>query len=84
MIDRLEHAGYITRERSAEDRRKVTVTLNNDRLDSEDAPRLQRLKTLLADYDRAQLDTIADFLTRLADIETNAVGSPPNAAQADR
>lgn len=55
-----------------EDRRKVVVSLNGDWLDRENAARTQRLATLLADYDEAQLTTIADFLTRVADAEAGA------------
>ncbi|MFC8075863.1 MarR family winged helix-turn-helix transcriptional regulator [Streptomyces sp. NPDC057307] len=72
VIDRLEQVGYVTRTRSRDDRRRVTVSLNTAWLEREDAPRLKRLRALLADYDEAQLTTIAEFLTRLADVETEA------------
>ncbi|WP_405616814.1 MarR family transcriptional regulator [Streptomyces sp. NBC_01511] len=75
VIDRLEQVGYVTRTRSRDDRRRVTVSLNTEWLEQEDAPRLKRLRTLLADYDEAELTTIADFLTRLADVETEAAGA---------
>lgn len=75
VIDRLERVGYVTRCRCREDRRRVTVELTTERLEQEDAPRLKRLRALLADHDEAQLTTIAEFLTRLADIETEAAGA---------
>lgn len=53
----------------------MTVSLNTEWLEREDAPRLKRLRALLADYDEAQLTTIAEFLTRLADVETEAAGA---------
>jgi DNA-binding MarR family transcriptional regulator len=72
VIDRLEQAGYVQRARCVEDRRKVTVSLNTEWLAEENAPRTQRLAAVLADYDQTQLATIADFLERLADVETEA------------
>ncbi|WP_405798295.1 MarR family winged helix-turn-helix transcriptional regulator [Streptomyces sp. NBC_01506] len=75
VIDRLEQVGYVTRSRCRDDRRRVLVSLNTEWLEQEDAPRLKRLRALLADYDEAQLTTIAEFLTRLADVETEAAGA---------
>ncbi|MET9551310.1 MarR family transcriptional regulator [Streptomyces sp. NPDC006645] len=75
VIDRLEQVGYVTRARCRDDRRRVIVSLNTEWLEREDAPRLKRLRALLADYDEAQLTTIAEFLTRLADVETEAAGA---------
>lgn len=71
-IDRLEQAGYVRRSRSREDRRSVVISLDEKRLRQAEAERLQRLTTLLAGYDKEQLATIADFLTRLADAEAEA------------
>ncbi|PSK91768.1 DNA-binding MarR family transcriptional regulator [Murinocardiopsis flavida] len=82
VIDRLEQAGYVQRARCVNDRRKVEVTLNNELLEQENAPRLQRLAAILADYDKTQLDTIADFLNRLADVETAAAAPAPASAPA--
>jgi hypothetical protein len=76
VIDRLEQAGYVRRTRSTEDRRKVTVSLNSDWLDRENVPRSKSLATVLADYDETQLALIADFLTRLADVETDTTVQP--------
>lgn len=72
VIDRLENSGYAARERCTKDRRKVIVSLNEQRLHDQDVARNQRLTALLADYDETQLGTIADFLSRLADVEAAA------------
>jgi DNA-binding MarR family transcriptional regulator len=77
VIDRLERAGYVRRERDTHDRRKVIVTLNREWLDQESAPRTRRLAGILADYNEDQLAVIADFLTRLADTEAAATTSAP-------
>ncbi|MEU6076884.1 MarR family transcriptional regulator [Micromonospora sp. NPDC047074] len=75
VVDRLEAAGCVTRERCTKDRRKVIVSLNEERFRDQDAARAQRLSALLSGYDDAQLVTIAGFLTRLADTEA-AVAIP--------
>lgn len=72
VIDRLEHAGYVERARCTRDRRKVIVSLGADVADTAAAARSQRLADVLADFDSAQLGTIAEFLTRLADREATA------------
>jgi DNA-binding MarR family transcriptional regulator len=82
VIDRLEQAGYVHRIRCIEDRRKVTVSLNSDWLERENAPRTQRLAAILADYDETQLATITDFVTRIADVEARAADPAPNAGEA--
>ncbi len=69
VIDRLERAGYVERKRCVQDRRKVTVHLNQEWLDRENAARSQRLARLVGEYDEEQLAVVADFLTRLADLE---------------
>lgn len=83
VIDRLEQAGYVQRARCVDDRRRVDVSLNSELLEQENAPRLKRLTAVLADYDKAQLDTIAEFLNRLADVETDAAALAPDTGQAD-
>ncbi|TCJ97685.1 MarR family winged helix-turn-helix transcriptional regulator [Nocardia alba] len=72
VIDRLENAGYVERTRSTTDRRKVIVSLRDERFESDDAIREQRLAGVLTEFDDAQLTVIADFLTRLADAESTA------------
>lgn len=76
VIDRLENAGYVHRDRCVTDRRRVQVTLDRIRLDRENAPRSERLADVLARYDEKQLDAIADFMERLAAAEAGAGGTP--------
>lgn len=71
VIDRLERAGYVHRKRCVEDRRKVLVQLDEDRLDAGDA-RSRRLAAIAEDYDAEQLDLITGFLARMADAEAAA------------
>lgn len=70
VVDRLERAGYARRDRHPTDRRKVVVTLDQERIDSEIGPlyasQSRRLDAVLDHYDADQLEIIADFLTRLA------------------
>jgi DNA-binding MarR family transcriptional regulator len=71
VLDRLERAGYARRDRHPTDRRKVVVTLNQERINREVGPlrasQAQRLDAALDDYDAQQLELIADFLSRVAD-----------------
>ncbi|WP_051580692.1 MarR family winged helix-turn-helix transcriptional regulator [Pseudonocardia acaciae] len=72
VLDRLERAGYVSRTRSTTDRRKVSVSLNQDWLEDEDAPRARRLADVVTGFTDDQLATVAEFLTRLADAEARA------------
>jgi DNA-binding MarR family transcriptional regulator len=69
VIDRLEQAGYASRGRDEADRRRVIVTLDQERVARElnplCAPRLERLGSALERFSREELWTIADFLRRL-------------------
>ncbi|GAA4491156.1 MarR family winged helix-turn-helix transcriptional regulator [Microbacterium panaciterrae] len=68
ILDRLERGGWIVRERDAGDRRAVTVRVLPDR-DSDVyglyAGMNAQFDRICADYDDAQLDTIAGFLSRV-------------------
>lgn len=68
-VNRLEKAGYAARQRDEADRRRVIVTLHQERiakkLDPLCAPRLERLRSALDRFNREELWTIADFLRRL-------------------
>lgn len=70
VIDRLERAGYARRNRDPNDRRKVIVSPNQEGIDRDIAPlyagQARRFGELLAQYDARQLETIADFLARMA------------------
>src|SRR3954462_729942 len=65
VIDRLEAAGYVHRERDEHDRRKVRVVLDHDRLPggADDPYREQGedLERVLDTFDDEELDVIARF-----------------------
>ena len=68
VIDRLEAAGYVHRERDETDRRKVRVVLNTERLQSAESPyvgQAAHLRGVLDAFSGEELDTIARFLERL-------------------
>jgi DNA-binding MarR family transcriptional regulator len=68
MIDRLEKAGYVQRERDKTDRRKVFVVPNKTKIDSEIAPFSRSmgvaLDTLSKEFSEAELEIILRFLTK--------------------
>jgi DNA-binding MarR family transcriptional regulator len=70
ILDRLEHAGWIARDRARSDRRSVTIRVLPDR--GMEVFRLYRpmmgaMDDVLADYTDAELDLIAAFLRRTAE-----------------
>jgi DNA-binding MarR family transcriptional regulator len=68
VIDRLEQAGWVHRERDESDRRKVRVVLNEERLNAAESPyagQAANLRRVLDTFDPFELDTIARFLERL-------------------
>ncbi|THV26225.1 MarR family winged helix-turn-helix transcriptional regulator [Glycomyces paridis] len=69
VLDRLERAGWIRRERAATDRRAVRLVADPDR--SRDvlalyAPLRDAVAAICADFDTDQLATVAAFLARAA------------------
>ncbi|MFI7037510.1 MarR family winged helix-turn-helix transcriptional regulator [Microbispora rosea] len=72
VIDRLEAAGYVRRERDASDRRKVTVTLQVQRAAQDVAPVfrpfVQAWRSAMDDYTDEQLELIATFLSRTQEV----------------
>jgi DNA-binding MarR family transcriptional regulator len=71
VIDRLENAGFVHRERDTSDRRKVLVKLDEQHLWQRMAPlyagQAASLAKVVGRYDAEQLDVIADFLERLVE-----------------
>ena len=69
VLDRLEDAGLVHRERDASDRRKVIVEPDYERLGREMGPlyagQAESLAKVVAHYDADQLEVIEDFLERL-------------------
>jgi DNA-binding MarR family transcriptional regulator len=70
VLDRLERVGYVRRERSADDRRKVIVTRVEERIAADMGahygPKALALQAVLDHYSDAELAIVADFATRLA------------------
>lgn len=69
VLDRLERAGFARRERHPTDRRKVTVILDEDRVDRQLSPHFAgtaaTLGAVIARFTPEQLGVIADFLDAL-------------------
>jgi DNA-binding MarR family transcriptional regulator len=70
VLDRLENAGLVRRERDTTDRRKVIVSLNAEqghaRVDPHYAEQAKRMIELLRRYDDKDLAVIADFMGAVA------------------
>ena len=79
VVDRLEATGLVTRERDPEDRRKVIVTVDNERLARDLMPQYAeqsaRLRAVLADYDDRKLRVISDFLSKVIAAQPGQEGS---------
>ncbi|MBX6385926.1 MAG: MarR family transcriptional regulator [Microbispora sp.] len=78
VIDRLEAAGYVRRERDDSDRRKVMVKLQMRRAAQDVAPVfrpfVQAWRAALDDYTDEQLELIATFLSRTEEVFQSEVG----------
>lgn len=72
VLDRLERAGFIGRERSRNDRRAVVVHAGPDRL-SEAYGMNGEMDGICADYTTAELQVLADFCSAAL---TRAVAPP--------
>jgi DNA-binding MarR family transcriptional regulator len=70
VLDRLEGAGFIRRDRDPNDRRKVIVSRQEEeitrRVSPHYAPLAEGLVALLGEYDDEQLALIASFLARVS------------------
>jgi DNA-binding MarR family transcriptional regulator len=70
VLDRLENAGLVRRERDTADRRKVIVSLNREegrsRVDPHYAGQADTMMRLLRTYDDEKLAVIADFMRTVA------------------
>lgn len=69
VLDRLEELGFASRERHPTDRRKVVVTVNEQRLGSELAPHFEGqaefLNDVLGQLSPAEMRAVSKFLTLL-------------------
>jgi len=68
MVDRLIKAGYVRREHSEEDRRKVVITPNEEKITQEISPYSlpmgTALVTVCADFSEDELAVIARFIAQ--------------------
>ncbi|GAB4003327.1 MarR family transcriptional regulator [Glycomyces albus] len=80
VLDRLEQARWISRERVPTDRRAVHLTVNTERAGEileQFTPMLGRIDRLCDDFDDDQLATVARFLARVTEAgrdATEAIG----------
>ncbi len=69
VLDRLEELGFVKRQRHPSDRRKVVVVLDEARVNAELAPyfasQAALLAAVIARFEAAELEVIADFLEAL-------------------
>ena len=68
VLDRLEQAGWVHRERDESDRRRVRVVLDEERLNAAESPyagQAANLRRVLDAFQGEGLETIARFLERL-------------------
>lgn len=75
LLDRLEHKGFVRRQRHPQDGRRLLVDLVRERLADEQGvfePFVRSLVDLCARYDDDQLETIASFLTESAERQQEA------------
>ncbi|HXE16927.1 MAG TPA: MarR family transcriptional regulator [Stellaceae bacterium] len=90
VIDRLERAGLVRRDRDASDRRKVIVR-PTDRVETTVSPLFEPLHDAMTamwtSYSDDQLELILDFLTKCRDLlraEAVAMRAPESAAKKSR
>ena len=85
IVDRLERAGHVSRQRKANDRRKifvVPVEASVDRAFEQLAPMLDGLDGVIAGLAPSEREVIERFLDQVVDVYRNVAGlphPPPNA-----
>jgi DNA-binding MarR family transcriptional regulator len=78
LIDRLEKAGYVSRERDLADRRRITIVANPEKLIEVDSlynGQYIKMSKLLSKYSKQEFDVILSFLERTTDILTEEANS---------
>ena len=71
LVDRLEQHGFVVRQRTSRDRRKVTIRADPERLrevDSHYQSQSKAMTEVLDAYSETEFAAIIDFLTRTADV----------------
>lgn len=80
IVDRLERAGHVSRERKTSDRRKifvVPVEASVERAFEQLAPMIDGLNQVIASLAPADRQVIEGFLDKVVDVYRNIVGLPP-------
>lgn len=80
LVDRLEARGFVLRIRDTQDRRRVIVQRNEERLAELTQMFLslqESFKDFLTVYNNSQLETIADFLTRASRRSQEFIAAQP-------
>lgn len=83
VIDRLERAGHLRRERESEDRRRVHLVVTGQAMTlgwSFFGPLIDGMVTAMEPFTGPELDTVERFLRAMADVTARAPqGAPPEA-----
>lgn len=77
VLDRLERGGWVVRERSRSDRRRVTVRadpVQGQQIADHYATAAGELRALCAAYPEAELQLVADFLRRASRVQVPPTG----------
>jgi DNA-binding MarR family transcriptional regulator len=86
IVDRLAKAGFVRRKRDPNDRRRVIIELNLDKVQRQVFPVFEqlakRMSALAASYSNRDLATIMEFMQRGVEVSreyrAKIQGSPPN------
>lgn len=87
VLDRLEKAGYLRRERNPQDRRSVTIHLESKtltRIDVHYASINEQLGVFLGAYPERDLKTVLEFLTKINSIRPGVPAAAGSAAPPSR
>ena len=79
VIDRLEKAGYVKRERDGADRRKVIVAPNEEKIYREIMPHVMpmgmAMTTVCAEFSEEELEIILKFITKANTSATEVISA---------
>jgi DNA-binding MarR family transcriptional regulator len=81
IVDRLERAGHVARQRRANDRRKICVVpveASVERAFQRLAPMIDGLDGVIAGLDPAERQVIERFLDQVVDVYGTVAGLPPS------